>query len=68
MKITAALVMAVTLLISACGPDCVRTEPRTVHHDSYMHFIHVGDMMVPIFHSAYDAVEDVCVEYAPESK
>lgn len=39
---------------------CIKSHKEMVHHRAWTQYILVGKMMVPIFHDAYDALEDVC--------
>lgn len=41
---------------------CIRYTKQMVHHNGWTQFIDTGKGgMVPIFHSPYDQMEDVCV-------
>src|SRR4051812_23304639 len=39
---------------------CIKSHRAMVHHDAYTTFILAGKIMVPQYHDAYDAEEDVC--------
>lgn len=41
---------------------CVRWEKQLVHHSAWTQFIWSGKVMIPIYHSAYSSIDNVCME------
>lgn len=63
------LVLVLALSVVACKtPKCVRTEKQTVHHPAddigtILWITGSSPAYLALNHPAYDAVEDVCVEW-----
>jgi hypothetical protein len=69
MKKVILIAVAVLLMGSGCGRDCLKGHTENVHHEAWTQtsFIYMGKTMIPqiIQHPAYDSNEFVCDEYAP---
>lgn len=48
--------------------NCVRQEKQLVHHNGYNQYIFSGKVMIPIYHSAYESMDWVCIESKEDKK
>lgn len=56
------IIIIICLITSGCS-KCVQSHTEIVHHESWIQYVPMNKVLMPIYHNAYDAEEEVCDRY-----